>query len=444
MKKWISSVLAICLIVSLVACNSNTDTAEEAGNQTQSESNVQETMPPADESELPDEQLGGFIQTASIAETVMVDENGVRITATGLNYTNYSVELALTIENNSGKDLSFISGSLGYSCNSINGYMVSEGYLNCDVADGKKANETISFSYSGLMLYGIDEIADIEIGFDISDEDYNHTYSGPRQVRTSAFDGYDYSEDRYQNANDITLLSSGVMVNQDGETSLLLELENRTEDMVYLSTSDIALNGLVVSSSTWSSTAINPGKRCIIVVELSSVLAPEHWSIYGINEVGSVALSLNQLDPNGNYIAEERSIEIMVPGVDTGYDATGEEVYRNNGLRIVAKTILEDSSEYSSDMYVLMLAENTSGRTLTIDDTYDSLSVNGYMTDYSFYSAELADGESAALEIRLQESSLEENQIASVSDISEIEVGFEIKADRDIIDEPTVLIQFDS
>ena len=199
--------------------------------------------------------------------------------------------MALTIENNSGKDLSFISGSLGYSCNSINGYMVSEGYLNCDVADGKKANETISFSYSGLMLYGIDEIADIEIGFDISDEDYNHTYSGPRQVRTSAFDGYDYSEDRYQNAitdratmnaygydithfsqenlynvNDITLLSSGVMVNQDGETSLLLELENRTEDMVYLSTSDIALNGLVVSSSTWSSTAINPGKRCIIVV----------------------------------------------------------------------------------------------------------------------------------------------------------------------------------
>lgn len=167
-------------------------------------------------------------------------------------------------------------------------------------------------------------------------------------------------------------------------------------------------------------------------------------SIYGINEVGSVALSLNQLDPNGNYIAEERSIEIMVPVVDTGYDATGEEVYRNNGLRIVAKTILEDSSEYSSDMYVLMLAENTSGRTLTIDDTYDSLSVNGYMTDYSFYSAELADGESAALEIRLQESSLEENQIASVSDISEIEVGFEIKADRDIIDEPTVLIQFDS
>lgn len=118
------------------------------------------------------------------------------------------------------------------------------------------------------------------------------------------------------------------------------------------------------------------------------------------------------------------------------------EGWRNE--RSMRNSTITHFSQENLYMYVLMLAENTSGRTLTIDDTYDSLSVNGYMTDYSFYSAELADGESAALEIRLQESSLEENQIASVSDISEIEVGFEIKADRDIIDEPTVLIQFDS
>ena len=128
----------------------------------------------------------------------MVDENGVKITATGLNYTDYSVDLELSIENSSGKDLSFSSGTVGYHCNSINGYMVSDGYLNCDVADGKKANETISFSYDALMLYGIDEIADMEIGFSMSDDDYNDTYSGPRQVKTSAFDAHDYGKDHYQ------------------------------------------------------------------------------------------------------------------------------------------------------------------------------------------------------------------------------------------------------
>lgn len=143
-------------------------------------------------------QLGQFRTDATLAETVLVDEGGVKITATGLTYTAYSVDVALTIENNSGKDLSFVSGSLGYSCNSINGYMVNDGYLNCDVANGKKANDTISFYVDALMLYGIDEIADLEIGFSMTDDGYNTTYSGPRQLKTSAFDAHDYGADPYQ------------------------------------------------------------------------------------------------------------------------------------------------------------------------------------------------------------------------------------------------------
>lgn len=368
MKKILSLLLILCLIFSLVACGSNTDNGGSAGNEQQTENNSSETTPSDEKPVQSDEKLGTFNKNASLAETVMVDEGGVKITATGLNYTNYSVELELTIENNSGKDLSFISGSMGYSCNSINGYMVSNGYLNCDVANGKKANDTISFSYDGLMLYGINEIADMEIGFDMSDDDYNHTYSGPRQVKTSAFDTHDYSKDCYQetitsraamntydydithfsqdalyDVNGVKLLSSGVMIDQDGETALLLELENTTSDMVYVSTSDIAINDLVVSSSTWSSDAINPGKRGIVDVEISSVLDSEYWSIYGIKEVGSVALSLSQRNSDGNDIADKTSVEIIVPGVKAEYDVTGDEVYSNGGLRIVAKTILRDS-----------------------------------------------------------------------------------------------------
>lgn len=468
MKKILSLLLIFCLIFSLVACGSNTDNEGSVGNEQQTENNSSETTPSDEKSVQSDEKLGTFNKNASLAETVMVDEGGVKITATGLNYTNYSVELELTIENYSGKDLSFISGSMGYSCNSINGYMVSNGYLNCDVANGKKANDIISFNYDGLMLYGINEIADMEIGFDMSDDDYNHTYSGPRQVKTSAFDTHDYSKNCYQeiitsraamntydydithfsqdalyDVNGVKLLSSGVMINQDGETALLLELENTTSDMVYVSTSDIAINDLVVSSSTWSSDAINPGKRGIVDVEISSVLDSEYWSIYGIKEIGSVALSLSQHNSDGNDIADKTSVEIIVPGVKAKYDVTGDEVYSNGGLRIVAKTILEDSSEYSSDMYVLLLAENKSGKTLTIGDVYDSLSVNGFMIDYSYYSKELADGECAVLEIKLWESSLEDNKIGSVSDVKEVEVGFEIKEGRNTIDEPAIKIAFD-
>lgn len=457
--------LGLCLIFSFAACGSKTDTEGSVGNEQQTENNSSETTSSDEKSEQSNEKLETFNKNASIAESVMVDEGGVKITATGLNYRNHSVELELTIENNSGKDLSFISGSLGYSCNSINGYMVSDGYLNCDVANGKKANDSISFRYDGLMLYGINEIADIEIGFDMSDDDYNHTYSGPRQVKTSAFDTHDYSKNCYQEAitghaamntydydithfsqdtlydmNGIKLLSSGVMKKQNGETALLLELENTTSDIVYVSTSDIAINGLVVCSSTWSSDAINPGKRSIVDVEISSVLNSEYWDIYGIKEVGSVALSLSLRNSDRNEIADKTSVEIVVPGAKAEYDATGDEIYNNGGLRIVAKTVLEDSSEYSSDMYVLLLAENKSGKTLTIDEVYDSLSVNDFMTDYSYDSKELADGECAVLEIKLWESSLEDNKIGSVSDVKEVEVGFEIKEGHNTIDEPVVKI----
>ena len=119
MKKVICLLLILCVAVSLVACGDDTNTEGTAETQQQTEGAL--------ENKPSDEKLGTFHKNASLAETVMVDEGGVKITATGLNYTDYSVELELTIENNSGKDLSFISGSVGYNCNSINGYMVRDG-----------------------------------------------------------------------------------------------------------------------------------------------------------------------------------------------------------------------------------------------------------------------------------------------------------------------------
>ena len=447
---------ASVMLFSFAACSSNTDSADSGTKEQQTENNSSAITTSDDKPIQSDEKLIAFSKNASLAETIMVDEGGVKITAIGLDYTNRSVELKLLIENNSGKDLSFVSGSLGYSCNSINGYMVEDGYLNCDVKNGKKANDTISFNYDSLMLYGINEIADIEIGFSMSDDDYNYTYSGPRQVRTSAFGTHDYSKDYYQettasrsamntydydmtyfsqdtlyDVNGVKLLSSGVMINQDGETTLLLELENTTGNMVSISTSDIAINGLIVDSSTWSTDTINPGKRGIIAVELSSVVDAEYWGDYGIEEVGSVALSLRQRNSDGEDITDKATIKIVVPDVKAEFDATGTEFYNNNGLRIVGKRLLEDPSEYSSDVHVLLFAENTSGKTLTISDVYDSVSVNGFMTNYFSFNESIADGQCVAIIIDLMGYSLENNNI---SDIKEIEVGFEIKAGGNTID----------
>ena len=463
--KFLSILLAMVLLANLAACSSADAPGSGAGSQPAAAGDAASSTSDGNAAGQSEATLEPFNRNAALDETVLVDEGGIKITATGLTYTDYSAELALTIENNSGKDLSFVSGSLGYSCNSINGYMIDDGYLNCDVSNGKKANEVIEFGYDALMPYGINEIADLEIGFTITDDDYNSTYTGPRALRTSAADAHDYGTDHYQQTiassaamntygyevvyfgqdavyeqNGVKLLSSGVLRNKNGETALLLELENTTDSMVYVSSSDIRINGFVVSGSTWSSDAINPGKRRIAEVELSSVLDGEFWSTYGITEVGSVSLSLEQSDEEGVTLAEKT---IAIPGASASFDAAGKEVYNSNGLRIVFKTVQEDASDWSDDLYVLLAAENSSGKTLTIDDVYDSLSVNGFMTDYSFYNQELADGESAALVIQLWQSSLEDNQITSTSDIQDIELKFEIKEGYTTLEEPVITITID-
>ena len=88
---------------------------------------------------------------------------------------------------------------------------------------------------------------------------------------------------------------------------------------------------------------------------------------------------MGQHNADGIGLAAETPTEIVF------LDATGIEVYNSSGPKIVLKSLAEAPSDYISNLQVLLLAENNSGKTLTIKDTYDSLSVNGFMTDYSYY-----------------------------------------------------------
>ena len=132
-----------------------------------------------------------------------------------------------------------------------------------------------------------------------------------------------------------------------------------------------------------------------------------------------------------------------MPGGQAQFNADGAEVYNNGGLRIVSKGVVEDGLEYSSMMHVLLLVENNSGRTLSVGDKYNSLSVNGYMTDYICYTQELKDGETAIFPIDLWKSSLEKNQITSAEEIQEVEVSLEIKEGYTSVGQPKLTLSFE-
>lgn len=118
MKKFISLLLVMMLALSFAACGGNTESPTASPNAeqqtedatpTDNQQTVDETptVEPTGTPEGSSEELGAFNKNAVLEETVMYDENDVKITATGLSYTSYYVELELTIENNSDKDLSF-------------------------------------------------------------------------------------------------------------------------------------------------------------------------------------------------------------------------------------------------------------------------------------------------------------------------------------------------
>lgn len=479
MKKIIAILMAISLAATMTSCSGGNDitenTATEASlNEDVSTSNDISTVNEDYEEtyttkpETKSENKNGFKQNATIEETLLYDKNDVKITATELIYNNYEAELKLMIENNSSKSLSFIAGSLGHSGNSVNGYMHNGSYLNCDVAAGKKAMDSIGFGYNDLSLYGIYEIADIEIDIQIEDDDYNKIYTGPLQIKTTAYDSYDYTVDSYKDAissntlqskydyslnyssedvlydsNGICLISEMLFKNKDGEDILLLEVENNSDEIINICISDISLNGLTIESGNWTSKTVNSGKRCIIDIMFSNMLEKNIWDLYGIDEIGEVEFNLTVRGDSYDKIIDSSDIRITIPKVKASFNNSGEEIYNNNGIRIVSKKAIDDSSTYSNDIHIMLLAENISAKDIYITDEYDSFSVNGFMMDYSFYGQTISAGKSVILEIKLWDMYLDDSNISCAEDIEDFEITLRIRDDNyKEIDTPTISVTY--
>lgn len=96
----------------------------------------------------------------------------------------------------------------------------------------------------------------------------DYTYTGPRQIKTSISDSFNYNENRYQavitsdeckntynysiehfkaeelyNENEIKVVSALLMTNKDGDKALLLETVNNSPEQINLVTSHISING---------------------------------------------------------------------------------------------------------------------------------------------------------------------------------------------------------
>ncbi len=473
MKKIFALLLAAVMLLPLVSCAGGTQSVSDQPAR-ESQSQIEESQPSEEETtpqpEETDQPSGGgevpemFPEQATIEETVLVDEKDVKITATELTYTSGSAELSLLLENNSDQELSFASHN---NCpRSINGYMVDGGFMSESVAAGKKANTTLTFRANELIALGITEIADIELSFELKDEDYE-TYleTGPRQIQTSAAASYDDSEDTYQSAinsgwlaaaygftvdyfandelyndNGLRVISETLLTNKDGDRALFLEVENNASEPLLASMGDIYINGLMIHAS-WSSDSISAGSRRIFSLNISSMMDDAYWSTFGLTDYGDITLSIQALDPDYKEVGAAGELSFSIPGVNVSYDGSGETVYDEGGIQVIYKGLVEDESSYSEDLHALFLVKNGYTEPVTVTVGRSSLSVNGYMTDCYTFDRPVAPGRGRIMDVQIEGDSLEENGLTEVADISEMEMTMTIKDNqRDVIAEPVVTI----
>ena len=112
---------------------SGNQTSESAS--TDSKTNSEKAEPKATEKT---KQKATEKPSATIEETVLLDRDGIKITAKSLDAKGsfFGPELKMLFENNSGKNITVQARNT-----SVNGYMI-EPMMSVDVASGKKANDS--------------------------------------------------------------------------------------------------------------------------------------------------------------------------------------------------------------------------------------------------------------------------------------------------------------
>lgn len=261
MNRMITLMITSLLALSLIACGDlSTDTLQKSLQHRIPVSSKEHSTPP----EQPE------IQEATITETVLIDEAGVKITAKELDSDGLiGTELKLFIENNSGKDLTFQCRNT-----SVNGYMI-EPMMSIDVVNGKKANDSLTLMQSDLDACNINTIADIEFSFHIfTTADWENYLDTPQiQLKTSVADTYEYSFDAsgevaYE-GEEIKIVMKGLA---DDSSILGPEIvsyiENNSDKNITVQVRDVSINGFMVDA-IFSSDIIS-GKHAIDTITFLS------------------------------------------------------------------------------------------------------------------------------------------------------------------------------
>lgn len=241
MKKHTIILFALVLALALTACSSVPSTPNDklpvgtqATTPTGSNSSTKTTAAP--EADI------------TLDEQVIFEKDGIRVTVKGMaNDDFWGPGIKVLVENESAQNITVQTRNC-----SINGLMM-EPMFSCDVAAGKKANDTILFMNTQLETAQISVIANVEFYLHIFNSDTWDSMmdSDVISLKTSA-------TDHVQTYND-----SGFLAYDDGSIKVVIQklnsedsfwgsdvyvyVENNTSSNITIQARDVSIDGFMVS-----------------------------------------------------------------------------------------------------------------------------------------------------------------------------------------------------
>jgi hypothetical protein len=217
------------------------------------------------------------------------------------------------------------------------------------------------------------------------------------------------------NQNNIVITADEYTTDAVWGDGIKLLIENNSDKNVTVGTKAIIVNNYMITDIFISEVAA--GKKSNETMFLSST----SLEAAGIDSVGQIEIYFNVYE-TASYedILNTDVVTIQTSeyaNMDTTLNDAGMELYNEGGIRIVGKTVDENSFWGSA---ILLYMENTSGTNAAIE--CENMSINGFMMS-PYFSCNVYDGKKAINEITIMSSDLEANGIES---IDEVELQFNI------------------
>ena len=215
--------------------------------------------------------------------------------------------------------------------------------------------------------------------------------------------------------NNIVVTATEYVTDSIWGDGIKLVLENNSDKDVTVGCNALIVNDYMITDLFVAEVAA--GKKANETLYLSSAELKES----GIENVGKVEIYFHVYDPTTyDTIFDTECVTIQTSefaNMDTTPNDAGSELYNEGGIRIVGKTVDENSIWGTA---ILLYCENNSGKNVGI--SVDDMSINGFMMN-PLFSATVYDGKKAIDDITVFSSDLEENGIKA---IEEVELKFHI------------------